>query len=272
MAAREPDRKPVHIGIVIPTQFELAPLQELFPQLTLQKSSPWQIYQADLEQTKLTVIVSFIGPANAAAATEHLIGYGPDLLMHGGAAGAIDSSLMPGDIVLGAACKIISSKETLEVRKTLLIATTAIRYLKDGQSVHCDQLPGDEKLLKLALTANSALEKKFQQWQAPGWPAEHTARPAKVVAGVIGSLDGWTKGLEQLNFVRDSFSVDAEDMESAYIAQVAAIHGIANLAIRGISNNEYLRTLEKSEIIPAVEAAAARVAMVMQLVIGGLAN
>ncbi len=260
-------KPPAHIGIVIPTQFELAPLLASIPELTLQKSSPWQIYQAQLGQTKLTVIVSFIGPANAAAATEHLIGYGPELILHGGAAGAINSELMPGDIVLGAVCKIISSKETLEVRQTLLIATTAIRYLKDGQPVHCDHLAGDEQLLQEALALESAVCEKFSQWQAPGWPAEHAVQPAKMVAGIIGSLDGWTKGLPQLDFVRSNFGVDAEDMESAYIAQVAAIHGLPNLAIRAISNNEYLRTLEKNEIIPAVEAAAARVALVMQLVI-----
>lgn len=252
--------KPKNIGIVVPTIFELGPLLEAIPELSIKAKSPWQIYSADLADLKLTVIISFIGPANAAAATEHLIGFKPDLILHGGAAGAIDESLLPGDIVLGSAAKIICSKETLAVRKTLLMATTSIRYLKDGDPVRLEQLDGDSNSINRCLRASSKFAEQFPQWNAPGWPAPEPTRAAQIRAGVVGSLDGWTKGLEQLNFVRDNFNVDAEDMESAYIAQVAAIHGIPNLAIRAISNNEYRQTLEKDEIIPAVQAAAQRVA------------
>lgn len=252
--------RPKHIGIVVPTIFELGPLLEAIPELSIKAKSPWQIYSAELADLKLTVIISFIGPANAAAATEHLIGFKPDLILHGGAAGAIDESLLPGDIVLGSAAKIICSKETLAVRKTLLMATTSIRYLKDGDPVRLEQLDGDSNSINQCLRASSKFAEQFPQWNGPGWPAKEPTRAGQIRAGVVGSLDGWTKGLEQLNFVRDNFAVDAEDMESAYIAQVAAIHGIANLAIRAISNNEYRQTLEKDEIIPAVQAAAQRVA------------
>jgi len=265
----KPDsNKPKHIGIVMPTTFELAPLLEVIPQLKLISQSPWQIYSAELAGLKLTVIVSFIGPANAAAACEHLIGHcsdlKPDFILHGGAAGAINENLLPGDIVLGAATKIICSRETLAVRKTLLMATTSIRYLKDGQAVRLDQLDGDQGLIEQSLSASGKLKASFPCWNGPGWPQELAKREPQMIAGVMGSLDGWTKGLEQLNFVRDNFAVDAEDMESAYIAQVAAIHGIPNLAIRAISNNEYRQTLDKNEIVPAVQAAAQRVAFVIK--------
>ncbi len=268
MKEKSQSNEPKHIGIVVPTSFELAPLLELIPELKPVTKSPWQIYAAELAGINLTVIISFIGPANAAAATEHLISKNTnsklDLILHGGAAGAINKSLLPGDMVLGAAMKIICSEETLAVRKTLLMATTSIRYLKDGEVVRLDQLEGDNKLLEQGLAASAKLAAKFPNWAGPGWPKEMAAREPRLIAGVVGSLDGWTKGLAQLNFVRNNFAVDAEDMESAYIAQVAAIHGIANLAIRAISNNEYVQTLEKNEIIPAVQAAAQRVAFVMK--------
>ncbi len=268
MKERSQSNKPKHIGIVVPTSFELAPLLELIPELKPVAKSPWQIYSAKLPGVDLTVIISFIGPANAAAATEHLIGRNPDanldFILHGGAAGAINESLLPGDLVLGAAVKIICSEETLAVRKTLLMATTSIRYLKDGEAVRLDQLLGDNKLLEHGLAASAKLQAIFPNWRGPGWPKEIADREPRLIAGVVGSLDGWTKGLAQLNFVRDNFAVDAEDMESAYIAQVAAIHGIANLAIRAISNNEYVQTLEKNEIIQAVQAAAQRVAFVIK--------
>lgn len=262
-----------HVGIVIPTSFELGPLLLRLPQLTLQQSAPWQIYQGNQGNLKISLIVSFIGPANAAAATEYLIGLGPELVLHGGAAGAIDSALMPGDIVFGAACKIICSPEVLAVRKTLLIATTNIRYLKDGQPVHLDKLPGDPELLKLALEAAPSLVASCPPWAGPGWPQENLPPgPINVVAGMIGSTDGWTKGLEQLKFVRENFQVSAEDMESAYIAQTCAIHELPDLAVRAISNNEYKQTLAKEEIIPAVKAAAANVAAAIQAIINLLAN
>ena len=268
MKEKTQSTKPKQIGIVVPTIFELAPLLEVIPQLQAIAKSPWQIYTAELGSVKLTAIISFIGPANAAAATEHLIGHNPnsifDFILHGGAAGAINESLLPGDVILGAAAKIICSKETLVVRKTLLMATTSIRYLKDGEAVRLDQLEGDSKLVKQSLALNELLTAQFPSWNGPGWPKESALREPQMIAGVVGSLDGWTKGLEQLNFVRDNFAVDAEDMESAYIAQIAAIHGIPNLAIRAISNNEYGQTLEKNEIIPAVQAAAQRVAFVIK--------
>lgn len=260
--------QPKHIGIIMPTAFELAPLLEAIPQLKLISQSPWQIYSAELSGVKLTVIISFIGPANAAAACEHLIGLckglRPDFILHGGAAGAINETLLPGDIVLGAATKIICSKETLAVRRTLLMATTSIRYLKDGAAVRLDQLDGDKCLIDKSLASAAKLKACFTCWNGPGWPRELAAREPQMIAGVVGSLDGWTKGLDQLSFVRDNFAVDAEDMESAYIAQVAAIHGVPNLAIRAISNNEYRQTLDKSEIIPAVQAAAQRVAFIIK--------
>jgi nucleoside phosphorylase len=257
-----------HIGIIMPTAFELAPLLEAIPQLKLISQSPWQIYSSELSGVKLTVIISFIGPANAAAACEHLIGLyaglKPNFILHGGSAGAINENLLPGDIVLGAATKIVCSRETLAVRKTLLIATTSIRYLKDGEVVRLDQLDGDRALIGQSLASSAKLKASFPAWNGPGWPKELAAREPQMIAGVVGSLDGWTKGLDQLKFVRDNFAVDAEDMESAYIAQVAAIHGIANLAIRAISNNEYRQTLDKNEIIPAVQAAAQRVAFIIK--------
>ena len=256
--------KPSHIGIVVPTVFELTPLLEILPQLKQTALSPWQIYTAQLAGLKLTVIISFIGPANAAAATEHLISLKPDFILHGGAAGAINESLLPGDIVLGAASKIICSKEVLEVRKTLLVATTSIRYLKDGAAVRLEQIDGDNDLINQALTLNDKLRAEFSIWNGPGWPDQISKREPQLLSGTVGSLDGWTKGKEQLDFVRDNFAVDAEDMESAYIAQIAAIHGLPNLAIRAISNNEYLQTLAKDEIIPAVQEAAKRVAFIMR--------
>lgn len=262
----------LHAGIVVPTSFECDSLLALYPDLTPLsfKNSPWQIYQAQSSRRKLTVIVSFIGPANAAAACERLIAHGVDFILHGGAAGAINGQLLPGDIVFGGSCKIIVSPEVLEVRKTLLLSTRSMRYMRNGQAVFEDALAGDEKLLACAQKVSPAIQNQFTAWTAPGWPPQFEQRAPQVVTGVVGSLDGWTKGLTALQFVRDTFGCDAEDMESAYIAQTAAIHGVPQLAVRAISNNEYLGTLQKEEIIPAVKAAAERVSAVFKAMLDDL--
>jgi nucleoside phosphorylase len=259
----------LHAGIIIPTTFEFASLLELYPELANKspaQSSPWQIYQAQLPGLKLTVIISFIGPANAAAACEHLISLGADFILHGGAAGAINDKLLPGDIVFGAHCKIICSPEVLEVRKTLLLSTRSIRYMRHGEAVYLEALPGDSALLSKAEKAFAKIQTQsaMNQWNAPGWPDQLPPRQAEAMSGTIGSLDGWTKGLSNLQFVRQTFACDAEDMESAYIAQVAAMNAVPQLAVRAISNNEYLGTLAKDEIIPAVQGAAARVSIIFK--------
>lgn len=164
--------------------------------------------------------------------------------------------------------KILCDQQTLEVRKSLLLSQSPIRFIKDGVATYLSQLDADEQLLEAAQAAGNAWQRKAADqeqsyWSGPGWPEAEKPRSAKVRCGAIGSLDGWTKGLENLNFIRDTFNVDAEDMESAYIAQIAAIHSIPFLSVRAISNNEYRSTLARDEIIPAVRQAASRAAQIV---------
>jgi nucleoside phosphorylase len=42
------------------------------------------------------------------------------------------------------------------------------------------------------------------------------------------------------------------------VAQIAAKHSVPFVAVRAISNNEHIQTLQKSEILPAVKAASVR--------------
>lgn len=251
-------------AIVIPTQVEAEVYFKKW-KFELAEESPWQIYQTQLPGQTVSLIVSFIGPANAAAATERLICRGTDRILNSGSAGAINSDLLPGDIVIGESYKILCDRATLEVRKSLLLSSSPIRFIKDGKPTFLGELKADEVLLAGAqeLMANPQNAQPIQEpWRGP-WPEDEPRRPCRVSTGAVGSIDGWTKGLENLDFVRNTFSVDVEDMESAFIAQIAAIHGLPYLAVRAISNNEYRRTLAKDEIIPAVQEAAARAAAVV---------
>jgi len=203
--------------------------------------------------------MSYIGPANAAAATERLIAeFQPDVILHGGCAGAINPELMPGDIVIGKSYRILCSRHILEVRKSLLLTAKPIRYTQDGEAVHLDQIKADAALFGLAMNAAEKSVQDDNFWTEGGWPPQVAKRGAKVLAGTLGSQDGWTKGKDELEFLRTEFGVDTEDMESAYVAQIAAKHEVPFVAVRAISNNEHIQTLQKAEILPAVKAAAAR--------------
>jgi adenosylhomocysteine nucleosidase len=263
-----------HVGIVVPTSFELAPYLRRWPHLKILRSAPWEIYETEIGPLIVKIIVSYIGPANAAAATERLITLDdrPQTILHGGAAGAIKSLLMPGDIVLGSQVKTLCSKEILEVRRSLLLSASAIRYLKANEPVHVDSLPADEILLKRACRIALALCDTFGHWTGPGWPDTIAKRSAQATLGTLGSQDGWTKSKAELNFLNTTFGADTEDMESAYVAQIAAKHGIPFLAVRVVSNNEHVATLAKAEILPAIGLAAERAALVICALVEDLAE
>jgi adenosylhomocysteine nucleosidase len=248
-----------HIGIIIPTQLELEPLLSYLPECSRAIKHSWDLYKCWPAQGQITIIVSYIGPANAAAATERLIAdFNPDVILHGGCAGAINPELMPGDIVVGKSCKFLCSRHILEVRKSLLKTAKPVRYTQDGEEVHLDQLKTDALLFGLAMNAAEKSAQGDQFWTAGGWPSHIEQRRANVIGGTLGSQDGWTKGKEELDFLRTEFGADSEDMESAYVAQIAAKHSVPFVAVRAISNNEHIQTLQKSEILPAVKAASVR--------------
>jgi adenosylhomocysteine nucleosidase len=261
------------LSLLFPTSAELKPFADLIPELSLESSAPWELHTAQLNKLTIAAIVSYIGPANAAAATEHLINhYKPQLILHGGSAGAMNPALLPGDIVIGASYKILCSKPVLAVRRNLLLSNRGVRYLRDGTAVHLEQLDADPGILAFAQTAARGVAEKHPQWTAGGWPSDLPRRPPICTTGSIGSQDGWTKDRAELDFIREEFGVETEDMESAYVAQIAAKHGVPFLAVRAISNNEYVGTLEKSEIFPAVDAAATRAAEVLAVMCRLLSN
>jgi adenosylhomocysteine nucleosidase len=265
-------KKPSRIGIIIPTNLELQPFLKLIPALKLEAKHPWEVYNAAVNGTDIRIIISYIGPANAAAATERLCDFAPQIVLHGGSAGAINKELMPGDVVIGKYYKPLCSREILEVRKTLLLSNKGVRFTRQGEGVHLEQLETAAELLQMAAAAAKPAVTGFSSWDKGGWPSSIPPRIARVIQGTVGSQDGWTKDLAELDFLHSEFGVDCEDMESAFVAQIAAKHDLPFLAVRGISNNEYVATLQKDQIFPAVRAAAERAAIILYSVIQNLTN
>src|SRR6266545_2001348 len=107
-----------NIAVVVPTPGEFAPYHTLLTDLRrLDESRPWEVYQGQAGARRAVFIISGAGPVNAAAATEHLIGrYHPPVVLHGGAAGAHNPDLLPGDVVIGDRYLILTPRIVREAR------------------------------------------------------------------------------------------------------------------------------------------------------------
>ena len=88
------------------------------------------------------------------------------------------------------------------------------------------------------------------------------------MVGMIGSSDRWTVDAEEIRALRDAYGAECEDMESAYVAQVCAMHRLAFVAVRCISNNEIACHLMPGDVAAAIAAAGERAARVLVGVAG----
>src|SRR5687768_15731233 len=75
---------PAPVAIVVPMDDEFAPYRELFPKLRrADATGPWDVYEAEGGTRPVLIIICDVGPVNAAAATERIIGqFSPAAVLH----------------------------------------------------------------------------------------------------------------------------------------------------------------------------------------------
>ena len=253
------------VGIVVPMDVEFAPYRELAGGVRrLDGAGPWEVYEGRAGGRRLVLIISDCGPANAAAAVERLIAqHAPAAVLHGGAAGAHNPDLLPGDVVVGARYVIHTSRAERAARAARGFHGKLIRFRRDGARVHLAHVDAEPALLRRAEQAARREAARFGPWEAPGWPAGTPRRPARVMTGVIASADAWTVEPEELRALREDFGAECEDMESAYVAQVCALHRLPFLAVRAISNNDAVCGLAPGDVLPALAGGGDRAARVL---------
>ena len=153
---------------------------------------------------KVIVSKGGIGKVNAALCAKKLIDYGVDTIISSGVAGAAESSINVGDIVVG----------------------NSYCY----HDVWCGEhnMPGQVQGLPAVYPSS------FVDW-IDGIPKQN------VHIGMIASGDWFVQGREKMeaikSFLPKTHNVIAVDMESAAIAQVCYKEGVKFLAIRIISDN-----------------------------------
>jgi adenosylhomocysteine nucleosidase len=252
-------------ALVVPTEGELQPFFDLLPGLArLEDVGPWEIYAADAGGARIVLILSHAGPVNAAAATERLIAqYAPGAILNGGAVGALVEDLLPGDVILGARCVIAAPPAVREARAQRGLPRSLIRYRRDGRNHGADFLAPDPALLTRARQIASEEAAGWGVWTIGGWPGHIERRAALVVEGTLASADAWTLDHETTADLRDHYGATGEDMESAYVAQVCAIHDVPFVAVRVVSDNERVSALDAADVRPVIAAAGQRAATIL---------
>lgn len=260
----------VRIAVVIPIEEEFRAFRELLPEIKrLESNSPWELYEA--ARGEVIFVISDCGPVNAAAATERVIAqFSPQYVLHGGCAGACDRELLPGDIVVASSYVINAPENVRQSRLDRGLHPSLIRMRREGQRHYLDFLDSDKSLVSLAVNDARNCLADLAPWSGIGWPASIDSRPAIVKSGRIGSADSWTIDAVELERLNSVFGIDCEDMESAYVAQVCALHRIPCLTIRVISDNETLSPLSAADVKPLLAEAGQRSARLLSSLIACL--
>ncbi len=194
--------------------------QECFAGVEPVEKNGFSFYRAPVAggETEVILQLTKMGLINSAAATATAVyEYHPDVIINQGTAGAHVEDLKTGDIVIGEKAVNIHS---LEMGK---------RGYGEGMA------PEDWIGMSTEyLDADAGLVSYFA-----GAIGDRT-RTGKVVKGILGSGDLFSKEKDRIRWLHDKFGNLSEDMESFAVYQVCLAFGVPCVAIRVISNNELL--------------------------------
>lgn len=170
------------------------------------------------EDVELIIQLTKMGMTNAALATMTAIhAFEPDIIINQGTAGAQVRDLKKGDIVIGAKAVHIHS---LEMEKRDFGEGMAP---ENWMGMHTEYLPADDMLLRF-----------FMDGIGEAVPS------GKVVSGILGSGDLFSKEKDRILWLHDRFGTVSEDMETYAVYAACQACRIPCVGIRIISNNELL--------------------------------
>lgn len=200
---------------------ELKPLVTALQGKAEVKVGAWTFWTGTIGKKTVVIARTGMGPINAVAATTIAIErFQPAAIIDQGTAGAHNPNLQIWDIVLGG-------------------KTTDYGAFK---SEHADAGGGvDSK--RWQPIVHEIDHKRYPQFAGdPKLIAAAKAVPyqrAHVLEGTLGSAYEFNREMDRIAWLRKTYGTDSEDMESVYIAGVAAGMKIPFLAIRIISDSEY---------------------------------
>lgn len=206
---------------------EIKPILQAMQDAKRIQVAAWTFWSGRIDQQRVVVCRTECGPTNAAAATTVGIErFHPRLIINQGCAGAQIRDLRIGDIVLGESTAeyglFISDHGDVGTGVKLERWKPEINAIRVGgqREFRFSSLPGDAAALEVA--------------------ASTPYDAGRLIRGRIGSANQWNRELDLLAWNHDNFGTISEDMESAFSAMVARAYDVRFLAIRVISDNEWI--------------------------------
>ena len=212
----------MQVGIIAALKEEIDPLVQRLEEVETSRWGRRSIHQGRIGDCHVVAVAAGVGKVKAAACTQYLIDRFPiEALICTGVAGAVNTSLSTGDIVI--------STKTLQHDFDLGEPELLKKYRKRWGKA-------DPALVKLALEA-----------------AESVGLADRCRVGSVLTGDQAIVSRERREWLWNTFRGDCVDMESAAIAQVCQLSRVPFVVVRTISDSaeesgvaEFRRNLRQS--------------------------
>jgi adenosylhomocysteine nucleosidase len=195
------------IGIIGAMTEELEALLETLQDKQTTKHGPFTLHAGTLEGQKVLLAQCGIGKVNAAALTQLMILQNVKKIIFTGVAGAIDTSLKVGDIVI--------STDTMQHDSDV----RALGYKLGEVPGETLSWPADETLRELAFSSAQTIE------------------GSNVIKGRVLSGDQFIASAEKVKELREVFQGACAEMEGAAVAQICSKWNIPFVIIRSMSDS-----------------------------------
>lgn len=226
------------IAVVVAMEAELRHFFAEAPVVTDVRDGIWHDRWVEIAGSPVVVVRSGMGVAVAAAAVERVINaHKPRAVLNYGCAGAHRREIMPGDIVIG---EHYLNHTRVQILPTGEERYVGMKYEVSGEPFEATEIPADPALLATA----HEVAKTYKPVPWPRdlyWPPTVPHRAPVIHSGTLVSSDVWTQAHARLDEIHARHKSLCEDMETASVAQICALHSMPFLGIKDISNSEYHR-------------------------------
>ncbi len=211
-------------------QIEVEALAGRLERVTIDKVGAWTFWRGTIDGYPVIVSKTLKGMSNAAAATVIAVErYHPIAIINQGTAGGHDPALHNYDIVLG------TTSVNLGAFKSPSRPAGAGSNTLDWSPI--DLTAADGSAASSATPRHLATFKGDAALLAAARRVRQTYTRGKIVEGVIGSSDVWNDEVDRILRLHAAYGTEAEEMETASAAQVAAQLDVPLLGIRILSDN-----------------------------------
>ena len=198
-----------YIGIVVAMDEECQEILNLMENTEEKAIYNLRFITGNIQNKKCVLIKSGVGKVNAARTTQILIDYFKvELVINAGAAGAVNSMLNIGDVII--------AKHVVQHDFDITAFGHSKGYITGiGEKIYCDK-----KFVSIFEDIVKNMKKELYQ----------------IKMGVVASGDIFCTQIKMKNKLSEKFNADVVDMECASVAQVCYLDDIPFVSIRCVSD------------------------------------